>query len=125
MLHDCAGTQTKNRDRSWLGAGHEANSATGAACSFVCRGAIAVMIELLAQMNCLGRTRFDAQPAPFALIYINSQEASVSLGRARSLRDCHGLLLIVIAVSRVCGDLAFQVVCAHRKILKFLLEARI
>src|ERR1700722_20263630 len=89
-IHSAA--QTKNRNRTGFGAGHEADSTPRAAIVVVGCSAIAVMIELLAQMNRLGWAGLDAQPASFTLVYVHAQDASIPL-----LRECHCLLLIVIA----------------------------
>ena len=89
MLNCSTAAETQNRNGAGLRTGHKADTASCAASAVVGRRAIAVMIEFLAQMNCLGRARLDAHPASFAFVPIDSQQASVPLPDARSFCDGH------------------------------------
>jgi hypothetical protein len=86
LSHRHAAQETKNRNRSRLGASHEADTASSASRAGIARRAVAVVIQSFAQVNHPGRTCFNTQTAPLAFIRINSQQASIPLFRAhRSL----------------------------------------
>src|SRR3974390_670713 len=59
--------QSVDRDGSRFGTAVEADAAPGADFAGVHRGMHAVCVQVAAQLQALGRTGLDAQPAPLAL----------------------------------------------------------
>ena len=67
----------KDGDGARFGAGHVADAATAATSAEVLGGAVAVVVEFLADADQMQRTGFHAQSASFAFIDIDLEQASV------------------------------------------------
>jgi hypothetical protein len=87
-------------------------------------GAIAVVIQVLAHADHLGRTGFNAQSAALALVNIDPQQASIAFCRLPSF-GCSYRTPAAFQTKRGRRLFALQIMGAHCKIFQFLLKARI
>lgn len=86
-------------DGAGLWAGEEADAAAGAPKTSVDRREIAIVIEVVVEMQDLGRTGFDAEAATLALIAVHVDEAAIGLsGCGRFLHVSPPSLVSAVAV---------------------------